>query len=663
MLELAAHFGFDLTFELGLGEDERTHAHSKLVIGRVDFIHVRRAHQHLVQLIEHVVEGFVTDLDPELLGGHRLDATELALVQAALLRELTRLGHRWVDLVQVMGEHGLDVPLDLARRSAFCELNLTSVDERFDDVSGETGKLMTLQAHDILARARIRGARILIFPRLGVNVERAHSGSANSCRAGEAKQGILLGLVNRCPWCGASFDPRRDECAVCSRRPGDQPAQKPQLGGAGDLPIAIDFDLDVDGDEAPRKKGELPVSPAASPQRAVGGGGKIAVDSDDLLALDVGLEDEQPVARSRPNAAPPSSARGPEHDRGGSEATSALTPDLAEIPEYEVAALAGYGAPPFEWVTSVSYAFRVLRRRYELQQLLARVRIESEAGRRGVQGRMVALLEAVHARHPTDEALAVVVRPVHDMLSQLSAQTASLANAAERHRADVAALEADLAVRNLEKEQLVPERRTARVFVEDGMSKLGNAKAELARLSRDVTAAHTEATRAAGQSEFAPPEHARRIADLEAQQARSAAAVTEAERTLGERRVQLGGVEQRIAQAERATSDVHGRRKALDQRATAERKQAEQAIRSADFQRLDACEGALRRIVSTYGDRLSAAESTRFGDIESEHKRFEREVKRHELAVRAFSSDALARGLGLVLGAVALLVLAVVQQL
>ena len=107
-------------------------------------------------------------------------------------------------------------------------------------------------------------------------------------------------------------------------------------------------------------------------------------------------------------------------------------------------------------------------------------------------------------------------------------------------------------------------------------------------------------------------------------------------------------------------STCASRKASGSQRATAERKQAEQAIRSADFQRLDACEGALRRIVSTYGDRLSAAESTRFGDIESEHKRFEREVKRHELAVRAFSSDALARGLGLVLGAVALLVLAVV---
>jgi hypothetical protein len=273
---------------------------------------------------------------------------------------------------------------------------------------------------------------------------------------------------------------------------------------------------------------------------------------------------------------------------------------------------------------------------------------------------MVPLLDSVHERHAGDDAMALILRPVHEILAQLASQNAALSLAGERHRAEVSALESELASRKIEKEQLLPERRSAQVFVEDATSKVARAKADLARLNRDLSLAHDEAAQAAGQGAFAPPEHARRIAELEGQRTGAATALGDTERGLAERRVQLGQVEQRLAQTERSIAEVHSRRKAVDVGADVERRQGEKAIKAADFQRLDACEGALRRIVTAHGDRLGPEQQRQFADLEKELRLLEREVQRYALAVSAYNAQAFQRGLTLLGGAFAVLVVLVV---
>lgn len=479
-------------------------------------------------------------------------------------------------------------------------------------------------------------------------------------------QAILREPVKQCPRCGAWLEPLRGDCSVCQR-------SSPESAGRGQSPrreeaspLAFEFELDLDdAPRAPSRPATAATSPVQKPNLGAHGGVRPSPQETGALefGLDANLDQDPPASARSAVANGASGATAPGSTHGSAPGASVHAPagslELLDIPEYEVLALAGYGDAPFGWLPSVPYAFRALQRRRILQQLLARIRTECELTRRAVQGRMPAILEAVKGRFPDDDAVSVVLRPVQDSLGQLSTQSASLENAGERHRSESAALDADLAARQLEKEQLAPGRRTARVLLEDATAQVASAKAELARVNRDCTAAAEAATRAAGTSEFAPPEHARRITELDSQRARATTAVTDADRTVSGRRAELGAMEQRMAQAERAIADVHARRKTLDQRASVERKHGEQAIRSADFQRLDACEGALRRLATAYPDRLIAEETQRFADIELELSRLTREVKRHELAVDSFNGDALRRGLGLVLGAAASLVLLV----
>lgn len=360
-------------------------------------------------------------------------------------------------------------------------------------------------------------------------------------------------------------------------------------------------------------------------------------------------------------AAPPAASKGVAPAVARSEEPSVPS---TEPTDAEVALLAGFGDAPLDWPRSAAYAVRVLRRRRVLAELLTRTRSDAERSKRRAQSEMVAVLEAVEERDRDVEAVAAAMAPIRELLGLLESRNESLSRARAQHRADAAALASELASREGDRDRLVPERRTAQVWVEDASATLSRLKGDLSRLSRELTVAHEDATKAAGDSEFAPPDHARRITEIEATRARTTEEIVGAERNLATRRGDLADVERRISEAERAIADVHARRTALDRRAREEVAAGEQAVESADHQRLDAGEAALRSLARNHPTVLTPDEQERFAVLDESLSASVRRVLLHQRALDAYDPAAFRRGVGLLGGAAvaALLLLVLVVR-
>jgi len=461
--------------------------------------------------------------------------------------------------------------------------------------------------------------------------------------------------MQRCPRCGTARRAGEASCPTCSTLPT----------------TSFELELDV---EAVAPRGKSPPQPSQAhgaatdgPTRDGGGLGFDGLEAGGLL--DVGLEDEPPSWRNAPpssrqaqssgHAAGPSSSRlsGQASDRRAEAVPAAAS---KEPNEAEVALVAGFGDPPFSWLPSVGYVIRVLRRRRVLEAIVVQVRAEADRKRRAAQSDMGSLLEAIEARVGEDEEVAALLRPLRDLSGQVQTTSEALARSREQHRADDAALAAELRAAEAAREQLTPERRTAQVWVEDATAAITRLKGELTRLSRDLTMAHEDAAKAAGDSEFAPPEHARQITELESMRARTTEEVCEAERNLAARRSTLADVDRTIAKSERAIADVHARRDALVRRARAEEQTGAEAVQSADHARLDATELVLRSLADDEIPRLTIDEVTRFEALDATLSSAARRRLLHERALVAHDPEAYRRGVILIAGGAAALVALVV---
>lgn len=401
-----------------------------------------------------------------------------------------------------------------------------------------------------------------------------------------------------------------------------------------------------------------------SPPQSGGGPGLDALDV--VGSLDVELEDEPPSKRAAPPSSRPApSSASPASSRSGGQpgarrAEAASVAPTKEPTDAEVGLVAGFGDPPFEWLPSVKYAIRVLRRRRVLAALVEQVRAESEGARRAAQRDMGSLLESFEARVGDDEEVAALLQPLRDLFGQVQSTSEALARSREQHRADDAALAGELRAGEAAREQLTPERRIAQVWVEDVTATVTRLKGDLARLSRELTVAHEDAAKAAGESDFAPPEHARRITELESTRARTTQEIVEAEQNLASRRSTLADVDRRIAEAERSIANVHSRRSALARRARDEEQAGSQAVQSADHARLDATEAALRSLADDEVPRLTVDEVTRFEALDATLSSAARRRLLHERALVAHHPEAFRRGVTLLAsGAAALLALIV----
>jgi hypothetical protein len=323
---------------------------------------------------------------------------------------------------------------------------------------------------------------------------------------------------------------------------------------------------------------------------------------------------------------------------------AALSEPLA-VAEAEVLLLARYGEAPVTLFASLGYAVRVVRRRRELARLFTEVRREEERQRRLGQGELATLLDAVRQRHDDHEGVRAVVRPIDDARLLIANRAHELDLAQQRHQAQSSQLDAELALRAEDRERLLGERRGAQVALEDATHQHARVKGELGRLDRDLTMAHDAASKAAGDSEFAPPEHARRITELQGKQASAKVELSQASRVLADAQARVAAFDRQLKEVDGRVADTHARRRALDHQALVARDRGAEAIKIADHHRLDLGEAALRLLVEQHPELFGVAEVQRFEAVLGAMRLQAREVEKHRLAVDAYDKEAMKRGL------------------
>lgn len=490
----------------------------------------------------------------------------------------------------------------------------------------------------------------------------------------------------KCPWCGAGIEPGETLCLNCMKRPADHPSRAvtrtakspgvdPPKKKEAPKEIAFELELDLPGKEAPKAQPATRVAGTPLPRRAAddapdsdaldivlapadapepepakpkkgraAASGLAEIDSDDdddgpgLGAIALADDDPKPAARDGAKPRVATAARQP-------VTAPAKAADPLEVDDGQVALLAAYGPLPSTLFESLRYAFKVMRRKRELRRLYARVGEEGEQKKRQLQVELVTLLDGARAAHPDHEGLEVACRPIADASRAIADRAAELELTKQQYWAHVAKLDAELDERAKDSEKLLGERRTAQVLLEDANATRARVRGDLARIERDHAAASEAAAKAAGDAEFAPPDHARRIADLDAKKSAAAAEVEKAEGGVAHAEAAVGALDRQLRDVDRRVADVHARRRALDQQADAARDAGTRNIQTAEQQRLDTYEAALRRAVELYPEVLAGEPMKAFEAIDAQLLESAREVEKHRRAIDAYDKEGAQKGL------------------
>jgi hypothetical protein len=459
--------------------------------------------------------------------------------------------------------------------------------------------------------------------------------TVNDCRAASVEKAAQCGLVAESKKTGGgngpSFDLELDlpttPAPAGHPHPGaPAPAKKPQPARAAPLPQIGELD---DWDADPIDEAPPPLS----------------------LADD---EDRKPAAKQS-QAAKPRLATAARPHHAHPEPQSALG-----VPDTEVAALAGYGDPPVTLFASVRYAIKVLRRRRELAGMLVRVTRDGDKEKRELQSRMAGLLDALLSRHADHEGLAQIARPITEATALIANRAEQLEVTKQQHQAQAGQLDLELKSRGNDAERLRGERHKAQILLEDANSRLARAAAEVSRVARELELAHEAAAAAAGDATFAPPEHARKIAALDAHKARAAEEKRAADQATGEAKSRVATLDRSLRDVDKSVQDIHARRRALERQALLQREAGAQGVQSAEHDRLDAYETALRAVVGLHPELLDEGQQTSFRELDAGLHRTAYELEKHQRAVGAYDKEALQRGVtvtvGTLLGIIVLLV-------
>jgi hypothetical protein len=253
-------------------------------------------------------------------------------------------------------------------------------------------------------------------------------------------------VMPSCPSCGAPIDAAAQNmpCAACGAAPR-----------ARSGPPAPDFELDVPTRPAPKP---------ATPRKV-----------EEEVTLELAIEPRAPAVERRPAVAGPALVV-----RGKSD--MARVGDVA----FDASLLADYGDPPGHWMRAPFYAWRVIRRRRELQKGLAGRRDEAKRAATEVEDALVAFAERVRPaaeKHSEFARNVEELRGAEDVLrsrdrvlaSEQDAQTARLAAVDAR----LAKLEADVAQAQAEERTIAGELASTQAALARGESKLRRAESEL----------------------------------------------------------------------------------------------------------------------------------------------------------------------------------------
>jgi chromosome segregation ATPase len=180
----------------------------------------------------------------------------------------------------------------------------------------------------------------------------------------------------------------------------------------------------------------------------------------------------------------------------------------------DVLALADFGSSPRGWVDAPFYTIRVRMRIRELRRELARQRGLLVAAERGREHVLASFVEALKAgSSETSRALRERLLAVDQRAAE---RGAALETASQMYSTDVAQIDARIG--ELEAQRLTQETAATEAEADLAQRAENRARAEARskRVQIELRAAHDAARVAAGpDAKFAPPEHAKRIRDLD----------------------------------------------------------------------------------------------------------------------------------------------------
>ena len=307
---------------------------------------------------------------------------------------------------------------------------------------------------------------------------------------------------------------------------------------------------------------------------------------------------------------------------------------MIEVDPFEVKLLADYGAVPANIFGTVRYTIRVYQRRKKLRELEKQQQGFFERARRRVQEKYAAIVEQVRdGASEQDEELQSVLAPIQEATQLIGDRAAQLEATREQFEAQVAKLEGELSSRGDDRKEIEADRNRAQIVLEDCLQKQARCQANLRRVRSQLGAAHDAAAAAAGENaEFAPPEHARQIAELEGQKA----SLTE----------QLRAHDGAVADARRTVGvgNIHDRRRALDQQASEARDLRVEGLRAAEQTRLDAFERTLRLLLDDHAQLFDDQTREAVEQLDQELGEARYECEKHSQAINAYDEDAYKKG-------------------
>ncbi|MSP24163.1 MAG: hypothetical protein EXR75_03160 [Myxococcales bacterium] len=416
---------------------------------------------------------------------------------------------------------------------------------------------------------------------------------------------------------------------------------KAAIGGDDGGKLNVQFGLDLEDGADLRR--DLPS--ATTTESAMN-----ALDDDsDLVGTGLELQSMLPpapdaFAAQKKNAL--AATQAPGSGSASAPAVVATVPRALSVAEQEVAALGGFGPPPTSLPATVPYALRTWLRRRTLEKLLAGEVDDYAKQRRFLQEKMAALADEVRSKAgcAADDPFELAFKPIDDSSQAVSLRSSELGEARASFDASTRGLDDEAVVRETERAAILAQRKKAQVVLEDGCAHQARDRAALLQAKRGLEVAHDAAGAAAGASEFAPPEFARRIVELEGQKARLEQALRGHDVVVAEGRRAVQEVERKLSQHDRAAAAIDARRQSLSRDADELQKQRRTAVEFAQQSRLNAYEAALRLLVVEHPATVGEAAIAQFAEICGVRDVAEREVEKLRRATTSYDAEAYRRG-------------------
>lgn len=472
--------------------------------------------------------------------------------------------------------------------------------------------------------------------------------------------------------------PSKSNTERITEGPKGQPVADPeQRDGEG---LAVGMSIELDTPKATGARGE-PATEHNAPEPRSGLG--LFDDDDDGESLDIGLDlgsrpppasepapagpgppsgAEAPVSLSQPSPSRPSGGGGasqplPEMLPVAGPATPAAPPPAVD-PE-RVRVLADYGPFPPNIAATPIYTLGVLKRRLELKKLHRQQQRLHDDTRRTLREELadeVTKMVAASSGGTLDD----VKRTLAEADAVVSERQQVMDSASSAFAARFKAVDDELARQKEARKAAVEARDMALIRVEDAQQKQTQADEERKRVEGRLAAAHEAAREAADAgAEFAPPEHAQQIAELQAQAVSVAKSLAEQDKVLAEARRQLRERERAIKQVDATIAGVHRQQASLEREASQTHGAAIEALKQAQLYRLDLYDRVLNRIRTQHADLVDTDAERRLAAVKERIKEADVDLEAHRLALEAYDEEGFKRGVAIlaVIGLIILLVL------